>query len=106
MNPFPVPSAEAPPSVELLCDALEAFAAGRLPDLPALEEVEHVLESLVPRIGSERRKRRAVARVLELIASGECLSERAAAQRAQREGLGREETIRQWVRQSRVPTRP
>ncbi|ABC81569.1 hypothetical protein [Anaeromyxobacter dehalogenans] len=91
---------EAPPDVGLLADSAEALEAGRVPAEVALEELLHLLEQR-PAVARELRRRRALRRVAELLASGEYPSVRAAAPRVAREVGSQPETIRWWWAEAR-----
>lgn len=78
--------------MELLADLVDAVDAGRVPDQAALEEAAAVLEQ-VSAVKVLLRRRKAIRRVRELLASGEYLSVRAAAPRVAGELSDPEETI-------------
>lgn len=89
------PPPELPPDLDLLADLVEAVEEGRPPSQAALEEAATLAEGLA-RVGTVLRRRRAVRRLEQLLASGEYESIRAAAPRVARELGADPETVRWW----------
>lgn len=88
---------DAPPDAGLLADVLEALEGRRLPHAHAVEELEHLLESM-PRVARELRRRRALRRVEVLVDFvPEYTSVRSVAPRVAREVGAAAETVRGWV---------